>query len=436
MLLLISNFKEKKLKTFRRGVHPKGNKLTARVAFEVMDVPEIVTIPLSQHIGSEAKPTVAIGDKVKAGSLIGAAQPGCSANVHSSVSGEVIGIKEIENVFGRKARHIAIKNDALYEEERLTSLDNPSGEDIVKRIFDSGIVGLGGATFPTAIKFGKKVSTLIINGAECEPYITCDHRLMVEYTEAIMQGISFAKTACGASKVYIGVESNKPDAIHHLQSAASDNEEVVPLKTKYPQGGEKQLIYALTGAVVPEGGLPADVDCLVISIATCFAIYEACALGKPLYGRFMTVAGGGITNGRNIYVRNGVPLSYIAEKLGANQDYIKAIAGGPMMGIALDSLDICTTKGINSLLLLAPYEINCLPHSVCINCAKCASVCPMRLMPMFIDANVQAERYSEAKRYGALACIECGSCAYICPAKRPLVQSIRVAKKIIREKKI
>jgi len=259
---------------------------------------------------------------------------------------------------------------------------------------------------------------------------------MVEHAKDIMQGIAYAKQACGAANVYIGVENNKPDAIQILSSVAPADVQVVPLRTKYPQGGEKQLIYAITKKVVPEGGLPGDVDCLVISVATTFAIFEACALGKPLYGRFMTIAGGGVPEAKNIYVRIGVPFSYLAEKLNANEHWVKAIVGGPMMGVAQDSLDVCCAKGVNSLLLLAPYEISCTPYGPCINCAKCASVCPMRLMPMFIDANVQAERYTEAKRYGAVACIECGSCAYICPANRPLVQSIRVAKKIIREKKL
>ncbi|MGI6213066.1 MAG: electron transport complex subunit RsxC [Christensenellales bacterium] len=424
------------MKTFRRGVHPKGNKSTSAFPIEIMDAPEIVTIPLSQHAGKEARAVVSPGDKVKAGTLIGAAQAGFSANVHSSVSGEVIGIIKAENTLGRKSAHISIKNDFSYEEERLAPLDNPTPEAIVQRIFDAGIVGLGGATFPTAIKFQKKVRTLIINGAECEPYITCDHRLMLEYPEKIMQGIAYAKLASGAEEVLIGVEANKPDAISALERAASEDVQVVPLKTKYPQGGEKQLIYALTRKRVPEGGLPSDVGCLVVSIATGYAIYEACALGKPLYGRFMTVSGGGVVNPKNIYARTGVPFSYLADKLGSNDEWVKAIVGGPMMGIALDSLEPCCTKGVNALLLLTPGEISCLSYSECINCAKCANVCPMRLMPMFIDANVQHERFAEAKRYGALACIECGCCAYICPAKRPLVQSIRVAKKIIREKKI
>lgn len=425
-------------KTFKYGVHPKHNKSTKDLPIEIMDVPEEICIPLGQHIGAPAEAVVEKGDKVKVGDLIGKAKNFISANVHSSVSGEVTGVKFVENTFGIKVKHITIKNDFLYQTNFLTPLPDPTKEEIVERVKSAGIVGLGGATFPTSVKLMPQdnIHTLIINGAECEPYITCDHRLMLEYSKELIEGVILVKKAIGAEKVYIGIEDNKQDAIKALQEVAKDNIEIVELKTKYPQGGEKQLIYAITRGVVPDGALPSAIGTVVVSVATSFAVYEACKLGKPLFGRFMTVAGNGVINKKNLYVRCGISYSFIIDKLGSNNDYVKAISGGPMMGIAISNLNMCTAKGSSALLLLTEDEIRGTDPSVCINCARCQKACPMNLMPMFIDAYALTSDWELAKKYGANSCIECGCCTYVCPAKRPLVQSIKLAKKYIREKKI
>lgn len=428
------------LSTFRRGIHPKDNKEYSKsFPIEIMPVGEKVYIPLSQHIGKPALPIVEKGKNVKVGTLIGQAQGFISANVHSSVSGEVLGIVDRVNSSGVMAPHIVINNDFKFDEEFLPILNDPNKNDIIERCKDAGIVGLGGATFPTHVKLMPKtpIKAIIINGCECEPYITIDYRLMLEKGEEIIKGIGYVQLALGVDSVLVGVEGNKKDAmINLIQFANLDKFKFVELKTKYPQGGEKQLIYSITKEVVPKGGLPSDIGYVVFNISTIFAIYEAVELGKPCYSRYMTVSGSGIKRPCNLLIRHGIPLSEIVDYLGESEGVVKAVLGGPMMGVSLHSFKPVTTKGSSSLLLLKEKEIREVNPTPCINCGRCASVCPMNLLPMMTDKLILHGNVSEANKYYPMSCIECGCCAYICPAKRPLVQSQRLAKKLIHKEKI
>lgn len=424
--------------TFKSGILAKGKKeATENIAFEEMLANDKVYIPISQHIGAACTPIVKKGDKVKAGTLVAALNGFVSANIYSSISGEVEGFELREDVFGAKIQHIVIKNDGKYEEETLQPIDNPTPEQIIERVKEAGIVGMGGATFPSHVKLMPKnpIKYLIINGAECEPYITADYRLMLEKAEGIVEGIKILQKALSAEQVIVGIEDNKPLAIENMDKFCSkEGIKVLALKTKYPQGGEKQLIYALTRLEVPRAGLPSDVGCVVFNVATAFAVYEAVKLNRPSYARYMTVSGKGVKNAKNLYVRNGIPFEEIAQALGVN-DYIKAISGGPMMGISLPNLRSVTIKGTSCLLLLTQKEIRQTIPSSCINCAQCHKVCPMNLMPMMIDCYMQAGNLDMAEKYDFNSCIECGSCAYTCPARIPLVQSIKLAKKLHKEKK-
>lgn len=428
------------LSTFKRGIHPKDNKEYSKdFPLESMPVGEKVYIPLSQHIGKPALPIVEKGMIVKAGTLIGQAQGFVSANIHSSVSGEVLGIVDRPNSSGIMAPHIIISNDNKYDEEFLPVLKAPDKNSIIERCKEAGIVGLGGATFPTHVKLMPKtpVKAIIINGCECEPYITVDYRLMMEKPEEIIKGISYVQLALGVDSVFVGIERNKRDAMVNLmQFADIEKIKFVELKTKYPQGGEKQLIYSISKEIVPKGGLPSDIGYVVFNISTVFAIYEAVELGKPCFSRYMTVSGLGIKRPCNLFVRNGTPLSEIVDYLGEEEGVVKAVLGGPMMGVSLHSFKPVTTKGCSSLLLLKEKEIREVTPTPCINCGRCASVCPMNLLPMIIDKLVLHGKIAEANKYYPMSCIECGCCAYICPAKRPLVQSQRLAKKLIHKEKI
>jgi electron transport complex protein RnfC len=426
--------------TFRRGIHPEDNKkLSESCPFEEMPTGSKVYIPLSQHIGAPCTACVEPGAMVKAGTLIGLSNGYVSANVHSSVSGKVLGFEMRENAQGRKLRHIVIENDGLYEEENLPPLENPTKEQIILRCKEAGIVGMGGATFPTHVKLEakNKINIFIVNGSECEPYITTDYRMMLNFPKEIMEGIGYIKTALQANEVAIGIEANKPDAIAAMTKELTDPDtHVYELKTKYPQGGEKQLIYAITKMKVPDGGLPSEVGAVVLNISTVYALWQAVKLGKPCYSRYMTVSGEGIKRPCNLHVRIGVPLSEITEYLGVNEGYVKAVFGGPMMGFSLASFKPVTSKGSSALLLLSKKEIRPIEPTPCINCGRCASVCPMNLMPMMTDRLILKDMIAEAKKFNPMSCIECGCCAYVCPAKRPLVQSQRLAKKLIRERKI
>lgn len=425
--------------SFKNGIHPGDKKsLTADKQIQILPAPETVYIPLIQHIGACCLTQIKEGDRVLQGQLLACNENALSSAIFSSVSGTVTGFKELPSASGGKVSHIVIQNDFKDEKITLPPLENPTGEDILNRIKEAGVVGMGGAAFPTHVKLkppkSKKVDTLIINGAECEPYITCDYRIMMEYTDQLVKGIELAAKALGVQNIYIGIEDNKPQAIEKLKKYSGIN--VVPLKTKYPQGAEKQLIYAITKRKIPLGGLPMDVACVNDNVHTAYSIYKAVYEGEPCYERVVTVSGGAADKSGNYIVKTGTLYSHIAQTCGLLSEPLKVISGGPMMGFSLFTLDVAVTKATSSILFMTKEEVNTLPAEACINCGRCARACPMFLMPMYIDSCTIAKDYKSAKRYGAIDCIECGCCSYVCPTKRPLVQSIRLAKKIIRERKI
>ncbi|MDY6366973.1 MAG: electron transport complex subunit RsxC [Clostridia bacterium] len=427
----------RKGKRYAYGIHvPDKKYLSADCPIEVMPAPAKVYISLSQHIGAPAIPVVSVGDYVRKGQLIGEASGAISANVHSSVSGTVIAIDDIVNGLGQKQKHVVIDNDFKYEETLLDDMTDFSPSSLVERIRLAGIVGLGGAGFPTAVKLSPKVKldTLVINGAECEPYLNCDNRLMLERTEDVYKGIMYAARALDIHKVILGIEANKPQAIEKFAKEYPDLE-IVVLKRQYPMGSEKHLIYCTTGRKVPTGKMPFDVGVSVQNIKTVIACYEAIELNKPLTEIVMTVSGEGIKTPKNLKVSIGTPFTDIIAFCGGENGVVKAVAGGPMMGRALGSFNSFVRKTDSGILLLTEKETSLDEPTNCINCARCAYNCPMRLMPMYIEFYALAGDFKNAEKYGAMNCIECGSCAYNCPAKRPLVQSIQNAKAKIKEMK-
>lgn len=437
-----------KKSTFKHGVHIHDMKsLSSSKAIEVMPAPERVYISLAQHIGKPAVAVVNVGDTVKKGQLIGKQDGFISANIYASVSGVVEEIKPILLPSGQKQTFIVIKNDNLEQEVSLPDIDINDGEAISKRIGEAGLVGLGGAGFPTIVKISPQnpVDVLLINGAECEPYLTCDHRIMLEKTDEFVTGAVYVKKALDAVskkldpnaksvEIIIGIEENKRDAIDVL--AKYEGITVIPLKKKYPQGSEKQLIYACTKRKVGCGKLPATTGVCVLNVQTVKQAYDAVSLNKPLYERVMTVTGLGVKEPKNLLVRNGTPYKDIIDFCGGlNDDARKIVAGGPMMGKVLPKLEGYTKKTDSGLLILAKGEANEKEPTNCISCGRCAKACPMHLMPMYIDMFTLAGDYELANKYGAMNCFECGTCAYVCPAKRDLVSSIQLCKQKLREMK-
>lgn len=441
------------LRTFRiGGIHPPENKLSAGKKITPLELPKQVIIPLSQHIGAPAQAIVKKGDEVKVGTMIAKAGGFVSANIHSSVSGKVNKIDDVLDASGYKRPAIIIDVEGDEWEEtidRSATLNKNTeyqAKEIADKIAQAGIVGLGGATFPTHIKLtpppGTKAEILIINAVECEPYLTSDHQLMMEKGDEIMVGTSLLMKAINVTKAVIGVENNKPDAIKHLSALASQYPgiEIMPLKVQYPQGGEKQLIDAVTRKQVPSGGLPIAVGAVVQNVGTAFAVYEAVQKNKPLFERVVTVTGKALTNPCNLLVRVGTPITNLIEAAGglpANTG--KIIGGGPMMGKALVSTDIPTTKGSSGILIMEDKESARKPMEPCIRCAKCVNVCPMGLEPNLLMAETSFEVWDKAESDHITDCIECGSCSYTCPAHRPLLDYIRVGKSkvmgIIRARK-
>lgn len=441
------------MKTFRGGFHVPDNKaLTADRAIEQMPAVTDYYVSLSQHIGKPAQPVVNVGDEVVEGQLIAQASAFVSANIHSPVCGEVVEIVKRKTAQGATVDAIHIKANGKQDKVTLPPLHEPTAEQIVSRIAEAGIVGMGGAGFPTAVKLQPKdpVDTLIINAAECEPYLNCDNRLMIERTDGFLQGVRLIAKAIGVSNVYIGIEANKTEAYNKLlqqDGVIADTKEalqnrkdgdivVVLLKKKYPQGAEKTIIKACVNREVPVGGLPAAVGCIVDNVGTAYAVYDAVVNGTPLYKRLMTVSGRGVNDPKNIEVAVGTPLSSIVELCGGlTENTVKLVSGGPMMGFSLSDLDVTTTKTDSGFLALTDKEASTVLPTPCINCGRCASVCPMRLMPMYIDFYTTVGDTKNAIKYGALNCFECGTCAYVCPAKRPIVQSVRLTKMKAKEKK-
>ena len=437
---------------FPGGIHPKegsnGKRLTATLPVEKIDAPARVVIPLSQHIGKPARCVVKKGEHVKIGQLIGEADGLISASVHSSVSGKVVSIGQCLLPNGLLSEAVIIDNDFEDKWIDLNPPENPeklSREELCRYIREAGIVGMGGAAFPTAVKLsppeGTKIKALIVNGVECEPYLSADHRLMLENTKDIIDGIELALIALGIEKAIIGVENNKTDAAEALRRAVETNHIVVEkshrrtireLPVRYPQGSEKQLIYALTRKRVPNGALPASIGYVVCNVGTMAAVSRALRQGKPLIERIVTVAGMFEKPG-NYRVRIGTPLEVLMEAAGGiKKEARQLIYGGPMMGTAISRSDIPVMKGCSGLVAL---ETICMERheSQCIRCGRCVRVCPMQLMPTLLDQYMRVNDFEAAKRIGAVNCIECGSCAYACPAKRSLVQSIRVAKRAISD---
>lgn len=426
-----------KAKRYAYGVHVPDNKdLCKNCPIENAPSPEKVFISLSQHIGAPATCVVNQGDYVKKGQLIGKESGFVSANVYSSVSGVAESVCDIVNGLGQKQTHVVIANDYKDDEVLLNPMADTEKQSIIDRIRLAGIVGLGGAGFPTAVKLSPKnqLDTLIINGAECEPYLNCDNRLMIERHNDVYKGIMYTAKALGVDNIIVGIEANKPEAIEIFSKY--ENIKVAILKKQYPMGSEKHLIYCATGRKVPVGKMPFDVSVCVQNIKTMIAVFEAVELNKPLTEIVMTVSGRAITNPKNLKVRIGTPFTNLIDYCGGNSKNVKkAIAGGPMMGRALANLNHYVKKTDSGLLLLSEKEADTSEPTNCINCAVCAKNCPMRLMPMYIESYALAGDYLNAEKYGAMNCIECGSCAFNCPAKRPLVQSINMAKSKIKEMK-
>ena len=442
------------LRTFSLGgIHPKENKLSAGVKIVPAPLPKEVIIPLGMHIGAPATACVAKGDEVKVGTLIAKSSGFVSANIYSSVAGKVTKIDSVFDASGYKkpAIIISVAEEDVWEESidrspelvRECSLD---AKAIIDKINEAGIVGLGGATFPTHVKLspppGSKAEVLIINAVECEPYLTSDHQLMLEYGEEILVGCTILMKALSVNKCIIGVENNKPDAIKHLSGLCAQYKgiEVMPLKVQYPQGGEKQLIDAVLSKQVKSGALPISTGAVVQNVGTIYAVYEAIQKNKPLLERVVTVTGKSLDKPANYLARIGTPLKTLIEASGGIPENTgKIIGGGPMMGKALLSADLPVTKGTSGILLISQEESVRKPMRACIRCAKCVNVCPMGLNPTFLMVDTQQQDWERAERGHIVDCIECGSCSFTCPSNRPLLDFIRMGKQqvmgIIRNRK-
>lgn len=430
------------MKTFSiGGVHPCDSKISAGAAIENFPIPEVAYISMSQHLGAPAEPVVAAGDKVKTGQLIAKANGFISAPVHSSVSGTVKSIEMVKDLAGNlcKAVIIDVEGDEWMEgidrSEDIVREIKLDQKEIIARIAECGIVGLGGATFPTNVKLspppGKKAEFLIINGAECEPYLTSDYRVMIEMPEQVLIGAAIMMKALGVTKGFVGIEENKPEAIRVLSgySEKYPDIQIVPLKKKYPQGGEKQLIDAVVGRQVPSMGLPIDTGAVVQNVGTALAVYEAVQKNKPLFEGILTVTGECCPQQRNFKHRVGTPISKIIEAVsGVPEEAVKVISGGPMMGKAMCNIDAPTLKGSSSVLFLTEKQTKRKEEGNCIRCAKCVSVCPMGLEPYLLNKLGRAGRMDDLEANRVYDCIECGCCSFTCPAYIPLLDMIRLAK--------
>ncbi len=441
-----------KLFTFPGGIHPPYCKdISISEPLRTAPVPDIAVIPLSQHIGAPNAPVVKKGDQVTEAQVIGTSESFVSSRIHSPVSGKVLDIKKAFHPALGPVLSVFIETDkekepATFPEQDIESF---SEKELIQKIKDAGVVGMGGAAFPTHVKYtipeGKKIKTLIINGAECEPYLTCDHILMTKKTKEILIGIGLIARILKPENIYIAIEDNKKAAIFAFQKAIKESAyrfpaglKVAALKTKYPQGGEKQIIKALTGKEVPPGKLPLDIGFLVQNVGTINAVYEAVSFDKPLMERIVTISGDCLDNPGNFYMKIGLTIKDIREKCGLvfNREPEKIVVGGPMMGFSQPADEAPVLKNTSGILFLSGKAGESFEEGPCLRCAKCVDVCPMRLLPTEIMKNIKAKNYEEAEKLFVADCMECGSCTYTCPAKIPLVQYIKEGKSVLSRKNI
>jgi electron transport complex protein RnfC len=437
-----------RLKSFKiGGVHPPENKLSGHAPITLLPLPKMVTIPVIQHLGAPAKIIVERGDMVKVGQVIATHDGYVSANIHSSVSGRIGVIEEVTDSSGFK--HLAVpirvkgddwdetidRSDTLIEEITLSS------QQIVEKVMQAGVVGMGGAAFPSHVKLkvpeGKRVDHLIINGVECEPYLTADHRLMVEHPDEIITGIRLLMKALGVDRAIIGIENNKRDAIKLLRERAKAHRGITvqALEVQYPQGGEKQLIHALLGREVPSGKLPADVGAIVHNVGTTYAVYQAVQKNKPLIERVVTVTGKYIQRPSNFLVRIGTPVEDLIQAAGGLPENTgKVVSGGPMMGKAISSLEVPIAKATSGILVIPKEESKRAEVYNCLRCGKCVEVCPMGLEPFYLMLMSKTGNLKKAADEHILDCIECGSCSFVCPANRPILDFVRLGKNRLKKK--
>lgn len=430
---------------FRGGVHPPENKIqTENMAVEEVKAPKMLYVALLQHIGAPLDPIVAVGDRVLKGQKIADSQAFMSSPIHSPVSGTVKRIEDHVFPLMGRIKTVIIENDeqeTWAELSKIEKWENVDRRTLLTMIREKGIVGIGGASFPTHIKLDPpadaKIDTLLLNGAECEPYLNSDNRLMIENPEKIVNGIKIIKKILGVNRAIVGIEENKPEAIASMRKAVEGTGiEIAPLKTKYPQGGEKQLIKAVLDRQVPSGKLPSAVGVVVQNTGTAAAIYDGIVNGIPLIEKVVTVSGKGIINPKNVKIAIGTQFSYLLDYCGVNREVVdKLVMGGPMMGMAQFSEEAPVIKGTSGLLALTKEETNPYKTRACIGCGKCVEACPMGLEPLMFARLAAFEQWEQLKEYSLMDCIECGSCAYICPANRPLTEAIKIGKSKLRAMK-
>jgi Na+-translocating ferredoxin:NAD+ oxidoreductase subunit C len=438
-----------RLRTFPRGgVHPGESKdLTSRLAIRNAPVPSIAVVPMGQHMGKPAECIVAAGDVVREEALIGKAQGMFSASVHSPVPGKVTELREVFLPNGVRTQAVVIELAGEFDRsgkgQQRSDWSGLSRQELLERIADRGVVGLGGATFPTHVKYfvreGLKCEVFVANGVECEPFLTADHRLMLEKTDEILEGIAIVRKVLDPGRVVIGIEANKPDAIARMRErvrAAGVDYQVVPLTVKYPQGDEKQLLKAITGRDVPSGGLPIDIGAVVSNVGTLHAIFEALVYQRPLIERIVTVTGSCIANPGNLKVRVGTRIRDLIEECGGfTEPPAKIVAGGPMMGFAVADLDLPVTKGTSGILAISRRDAAPGEPTNCLSCGRCVIGCPFGLNPTRLYKLIDHLQYEAALAEGLMDCKECGVCSYICPAGIPLTQGLKLGKLVSRKKK-